>query len=51
MADAMLVGSANVEDAEELFRLVARTSAGSVARIPDGERGRRDLEVPSQVPV
>jgi len=41
MADAMLVGSANVEGAEELFRLVAATSGGTVTRIPDGERGRR----------
>jgi hypothetical protein len=41
MADAMLVGSANVTGAEELFRLVAQTSAGTITRIPDGERGRR----------
>ncbi|HET6551440.1 MAG TPA: hypothetical protein VFG79_23435 [Solirubrobacter sp.] len=41
MADAMLVGSANVESAQELFRLVAATSDGAIGRIPDGERGRR----------
>ncbi len=41
MAEGMLVGSANVTGAEELFRLVAATSAGTVKRIPDGERGRR----------
>jgi len=41
MADAMLVGSANVSGAEELFRLVAQTSEGTIKRIPDGERGRR----------
>ncbi len=41
MADAMLVGSANVTGAEELFRLVAATSGDTVKRIPDGERGRR----------
>lgn len=41
MADGMLVGSANVSGAEELFRLVAHVSEGTIKRIPDGERGRR----------
>jgi hypothetical protein len=41
MADGMLVGSANVSGAEELFRLVAQTSGATIKRIPDGERGRR----------
>jgi hypothetical protein len=41
MAESMLVGSANVSGAEELFRLVATTSEGTIKRIPDGERGRR----------
>jgi hypothetical protein len=41
MADGMLVGSANVSGADELFRLVAQTSEGTIRRIPDGERGRR----------
>jgi hypothetical protein len=50
MAEAMLVGSANVEDAEELFRLVGRISAGTVARIPDGERGRRRNWLVAQAP-
>ncbi|HEY2604206.1 MAG TPA: hypothetical protein VGI67_21795 [Thermoleophilaceae bacterium] len=50
MADSMLVGSANVEDAEELFRLVSRVSAGTVARIPDGERGRRRNWLVAQAP-
>jgi hypothetical protein len=50
MADAMLVGSANVEDAEELFRLVARLSDGTIARVPDGERGRRRNWLAAQGP-
>ena len=50
MAEAMLVGSANVEDAEELFRLVARVSGGTIARIPDGERGRRRNWLAAQGP-
>jgi hypothetical protein len=50
MAEAMLVGSANVEDAEELFRLVAQVSAGTVGRIPDGERGRRRNWLAAQGP-
>jgi hypothetical protein len=50
LADSMLVGSANVEDAEELFRLVGQISAGTVARIPDGERGRRRNWLVAQAP-
>ncbi len=50
MADSMLVGSANVEDAEELFRLVAGVSARTIARIPDGERGRRRNWLVAQAP-
>src|SRR5947199_7998838 len=50
MAEAMLVGSANVEDAEQLFRLVAQLSAGTIKRIPDGERGRRRNWLAAQGP-
>jgi hypothetical protein len=50
MAESMLVGSANVEDAEELFRLVAQVSDGTIARIPDGERGRRRNWLAAQGP-
>ncbi len=50
MADAMLVGSANVEDAEELFRLVAENSGGTLRRVPDGERGRRRNWLAAQGP-
>jgi hypothetical protein len=50
MADSMLVGSANVEDAEELFRLVAQVSNGTIERIPDGERGRRRNWLAAQGP-
>src|ERR1700712_1838443 len=50
MADAMLVGSANVENAEELFRLVGETSAQTFARVPDGERGRRRNWLAAQGP-
>jgi hypothetical protein len=50
MAEAMLVGSANVEDAEELFRLVAQVSGGTIERIPDGERGRRRNWLAAQGP-
>ena len=50
MADSMLVGSANVKDAEELFRLVGEISGGTVARIPDGERGRRRNWLVAQAP-
>jgi hypothetical protein len=50
MADSMLVGSANVEDAEELFRLVAQVSGGTIDRIPDGERGRRRNWLAAQGP-
>jgi hypothetical protein len=50
MADSMLVGSANVGDAEELFRLVGEISGGTVARIPDGERGRRRNWLAAQGP-
>jgi hypothetical protein len=46
----MLVGSANVEDAEELFRLVGEISGGTVARVPDGERGRRRNWLAAQGP-
>jgi hypothetical protein len=50
MADAMLVGSANVEDAEELFRLIGDTAPQTFARIPDGERGRRRNWLAAQGP-
>jgi hypothetical protein len=50
MASSMLVGSANVEDAEELFRLVAQVSGGTIDRIPDGERGRRRNWLAAQGP-
>jgi hypothetical protein len=50
MAESMLVGSANVEDPEELFRLVGQISAGTIARIPDGERGRRRNWLAAQGP-
>ncbi len=50
MADAMLVGSANVENAEELFRLIGETSPQTFARIPDGERGRRRNWLAAQGP-
>jgi hypothetical protein len=50
MAESMLVGSANVEGAEELFQLVAQISAGTIARIPDGERGRRRNWLVAQAP-
>jgi hypothetical protein len=50
MAEAMLVGSANVEDAEELFRLVAQVSGDTIDRIPDGERGRRRNWLAAQGP-
>ena len=50
MADAMLVGSANVNDAEELFRLIGETSPQTFARIPDGERGRRRNWLAAQGP-
>lgn len=50
MADSMLVGSANVEDAEELFRLVGGISAGTITRVPDGERGRRRNWLAAQGP-
>jgi hypothetical protein len=50
MADAMLVGSANVTDAEELFRLVAEHAGGTITRIPDGERGRRRDWLVAQAP-
>src|SRR5437763_15615058 len=50
MAEAMLVGSANVEDAEELFRLVAEVSGGAVARLAGGERGRRRNWLAAQGP-
>jgi hypothetical protein len=50
MAEAMLVGSANVADAEELFRLVGEHGAGTIARVPDGERGRRRNWLVAQAP-
>jgi hypothetical protein len=50
MAESMLVGSANVEDAEELFRLVAEHVGDSIARVPDGERGRRKNWLVAQAP-
>lgn len=46
----MLVGSANVENAEELFRLVGELSGGTIQRIPDGERGRRRNWLAAQGP-
>lgn len=51
MAEAMLVGSANVEDAEELFRLVAENSDGTMRQIPDWERGRRRNWLAAQGPL
>lgn len=50
MAKAMLVGSANVENAEELFTLVAEYAGGTIARVPDGERGRRKNWLVAQGP-
>ena len=41
MADAHLVGSVNLADAEQVFRTVAAHSGTSLRRTPDGERGRR----------
>lgn len=50
MADAHLVGSMNLETAEDVFRLVAGVSGSSVTRIPDGETGPRKGWVFHQIP-
>jgi hypothetical protein len=51
VADAHLVGSMNLHDADEVFQTVGRLAGDSLTRIPDGERGRRAGWIGAQVPV
>jgi hypothetical protein len=41
MAEAHLVGSMNLDTADDVFRTVAQIAGDSVSRIPDGETGSR----------
>jgi hypothetical protein len=50
MADAHLVGSMNLETAEDVFRTVAEVAGPSVTRIPDGETGPRSGWIFHQIP-
>jgi hypothetical protein len=50
MADTHLVGSMNLETAEDVFRTVAENAGDCVARIPDGETGPRRRWIGSQAP-
>jgi hypothetical protein len=51
VANAHLVGSMNLRDADEVFQTVGRLAGDSLTRIPDGERGRRAGWIGAQVPV
>lgn len=50
MAEAHLVGSMNLDTAEEVFRTVSRCSGHTVRRIPDGETGPRRGWIFHQLP-
>jgi hypothetical protein len=47
---AHLVGSAPVDEPEQLFELVAASLARHVRRVPDGEVGERDTWIRWQYP-
>jgi hypothetical protein len=50
MADAQLCGSVNLEDADAVFRTLARISGRTLHRVPDGETGPRQQWIMSQMP-
>jgi hypothetical protein len=50
MADAQLCGSVNLEDAETVFRTLARISGDTLHRVPDGETGPRQQWIMAQMP-
>jgi hypothetical protein len=41
MAEGHLVGSMNLDDAEEVFRTVSEQAGDAIPSIPDGETGPR----------
>jgi hypothetical protein len=50
MAEAHLVGSMNLDTAEDVFRTVSEISGDTVSRIPDGETGSRKGWIFHQIP-
>ena len=51
MAEAHLVGSMNLPDAETVFRVVGEHAGSSLRAVPDGERGRRAGWIVAQAPI
>ena len=50
MADAHLVGSVNLDTAEDVFRVVSQIAGDCVTRMPDGETGPRSGWIWYQIP-